>query len=111
MHEFHSKSHSETLAQTLQQLSLSHHLELDKMSGKLENTSIRAHTLSEKLELASDEINRSQDALKKALAKIEHFTNDKESSEDSLTKERSATQQMFAEVQSELIKERQVFDS
>lgn len=108
IHEIHSKSHSETLAHTLQTLSVSHHDALEKLSGKLASSSNRAQTLSEKLETASDEISRTQNALRHAQARVEILTNEKHEFEAAIIKERSATQEQITELQTNLVKEREV---
>lgn len=106
LHEIHSKSHAETLNLTLQQLSHSHHEELERINGKLTMNANRAQTLSEKLEIASDEINRSQEALKEALAKIDFLNANNLEFQNTITKERGLHQNEIKELQGELIKER-----
>lgn len=108
LHAFHSKSHSESLAQTLQSLSEAHQTTLANLSGKLASTDQRACTLSEKLEMASGEITKTHEALMQAQIRYQNLLDDRNEMESVLIKERTTTSARITELESEMLREREV---
>lgn len=107
-HEFHTKVHSETLSATLQSLNLSHQETLNSLQHKLSEGDHRAHSLSDKLAVASAEIQHTHEAFRDVKARLSRIEQERKDFEDQLIKERSQTQKHIAELQRELIIEREV---
>lgn len=71
-----SSSHSEQLSSTLQTLAKHHQQTVEKLQTKLTVTDGQAHTLSERLAIASREISASQSALKSADERANNLSRD-----------------------------------
>jgi hypothetical protein len=105
--QLHSKSHTETLSKTLQELTISHQDMLSQLSSKLASSDQRANTLSQKLELASQDMTETHESLKATQARVQRMGFERKEMEDTLTKERTLMQSQLASLQKELVQERQ----
>ena len=106
--DYHSKVHAESLAATIQNLSLTHQDALLDLQKKYSQQSTYSESLSGKLNEASSEIQNMHDAFRDSQGKLDRYENENKKLEELLIQERSDVQNKLNDRNRELNEEREV---